>query len=186
MCNNKILTITLTIFLTLLTGLSQTAMAATPYAQLASNQTQLADTINQGIVATLQNVDNLEEIDWDKEENKLIIKEDGVYFVMAVAQVGAREYGSALSDNGGDLSFWFALNDKVIANTGTWHHVSPQSKSNTIVDQYALPLKKGDALSFMFSASTTSIGMVTFRGTETRPSSPGLSVSVFKMGEIPE
>jgi hypothetical protein len=161
------------------------AMATTSYAQLASNQDQTVDAINKDIVVQLQNVDVIESMDWNKDENKLIVKEDGLYFIMAVAQVGARESGAKVPDTGGDLYLWFAKNNVPINNSSNWIHVSPQSKSNTIVDQYALPLSKGDSLQFMFSTNTTSVGLVAFRGTEQRPNSPGLTVSVFKLGEIP-
>ena len=177
----------LTVFFNAVSSLEQTAFATSVYAQINSEKSQFADAINKDTLAEFKmQTSYLENIDWNSKENKLIIKEDGLYFIMAVAQVGAHESGPSISEAGGDIFFWFVLNDKEITDSAATLHVVPQSKSNTIVDEYILPLQTGDTLSFMFSTTEISIGLVTFQGTELRPRSPGLTVSVFKVGEVPK
>ena len=116
---------------------------------------------------------------WDPNDNKLTITEDGTYFVMSSLQVGTRE--NITIDNGGDIYYWIELNGGSVVDSGSWISVSPTSKSNTVISQYTLALKKGDVLRFLYSSTQPDIGLVTFYGTELRPASPGATLSIFKI-----
>jgi len=165
---------------------NQVTLAAIPYAQLSSSKNQITseEDINKNIPIIMQNINYIEGLSWDNKENKLSISEDGMYFIMAVAQMGSRE-SAKLNDKGGDAFYWFEINGKPVKDSSEWVHISPSAKSNTVITQYILPLKKGDSLQFIYSTTAASIGLVTFRGTEYRPSSAGLTLSVFKVAEIP-
>lgn len=152
------------------------------YAQISSNQDQLttADNINRGIVAQIQKVGSVAGINFDSKKNEIIVQEDGVYFLMAVAQMGAREEAGNIV-KGGDIYFWVDLNDKAIEESGSWIFASPSARAHTIVEQMIQPLKKGDRIRFKFAANSPSMGLITFDSTEKWPSSPGISVSMYKV-----
>lgn len=159
-----------------------TVAAEAIYAQLSSRQDQLAtmDTINKGIVVEINNVDSIAGMSFDAKTNELAVKEEGIYFLMAVAQVGAREYAGAIV-KGGDIYFWIEMNKKAIENSANWIFASPSARAHTIVDQMILPCKKGDLIRFKFATSSPSMGLITFGATEKWPASPGITLSVYKI-----
>lgn len=156
------------------------------YAQLANSGNQLTDkaNINKPTAIIAQNLSSIAGMDWNKDKNALTIKEDGIYTIISEVQCGTRETIS-LPPEGGDMYYWLEADGKEITDTGNWVHVSPESKSNTIGNYFVLPLKAGTKLRFMFSTTIADIGVVSFRATELRPASPGLTVSIFKVGELP-
>lgn len=169
--------------LTLLEILNANDAAAAPvYAQVASNQDQLVtlDTINQGIVATIQKATNVVGLNFDQQKNELVVQEDGAYFLMAVAQMGAREQADNIV-KGGDIYFWIEVNGKAIEDSGSWIFASPSARAHTIVDNLIQTFKAGDRIRFKFSANSPSMGLITFEATEKWPASPGLTVSVYKI-----
>jgi len=165
-------------------GFAQPASTGTVYAQLASTDDQLAtfDTINQAIPIDIQSVDAISEMEWDPKNDKLTIKEDGIYFIMAVLQVGARENSTNIV-KGGDIYFWLEQNGTAVADSGSWVFASPSSRAKTITSQTVMPLKQGDALRFIYSSSAPSMGLLTIAGEKNRPSSSGISVTVFKLND---
>jgi hypothetical protein len=156
--------------------------AAVVYAQFSNRQDQLStmDNINQGIIAIMENVDGIQGMGFDAKKNEILVKEDGVYFLMVVAQIGARETASGIV-KGGDIYFWPELNDKAIDNSGSWVFASPTARAHTIVENTILPLKKGDRIRFKFSSSSPSMGLITFDATEKWPASPGLAISIYAL-----
>jgi hypothetical protein len=164
----------------LLGMLSSASMAAT-YAQLFSSQDQLltSETVNQPITASFTTPSAIAGMDWDAGTNQLKIKEDGIYAILSELQVGTRQYITL--EQRGETYYWIELNEKRIANTGTWISVNPNSKSNYISSFFSLPLKAGDKLRFMFLGTVPNIGLITFNGTELHPDSPGIAISIFKI-----
>jgi len=161
---------------------SDVAASKSHYVQLSSRQDQLAtiDEINKGIVVILENMDGIEGMGFDTKTNEVSIQEEGVYFCMAVAQVGAREYVGGIV-KGGDVYFWLERNRKAIENSGSWVFASPTSRSHTIVDQLILSCKKGDLIRCKFATSSPSMGLITFAATEKWPAAPGITLSIYKM-----
>ena len=163
-------------------GYAQISPNGTIYAQLESTGDQLAtaDNVNQGIPIQMQTIDGIAGMEWDSANNKLQVKEDGVYFIMAVAQVGARESAADIV-KGGDIYFWFELNGKPFPNSGSWVFASPKSRSKTLTEQMVMSLKQNDTLRFMFSASGPSMGLLSAPAEKNQPSAGGMSLTLFKI-----
>ncbi len=161
-------------------GISTHSLAAPAYAQLSSSLDQVAtgDTVNTGMVVALQNQDAISGIGWDPKKNELTIKEDGIYFLMATAEVGADQ--TTQFAKAGKIYLWYEVNKKPIPNSGNWVDAVPSERSKTITDQMVLPLKAGDVLVVKYMSTSQSLGLITSTGNEPIPASPGLTFSIFK------
>jgi hypothetical protein len=157
------------------------------YLQISNSEDQLTtmDNLNKGIVVILDKPDGISGISWDPKTNEAGINQDGVYFIMAVAQMGARESASDIV-KGGDAYLWFELNKKPIANGSNWIFVSPTAKAHTIVDQLAMAFKAGDKIRIKLASSSPSVGLITFPATELWPASSGISLTIYKIGDLPQ
>lgn len=126
---------------------------------------QLSDSTNQQPTTTLPTAIKFNTNDFLSgvghntagENDKIVISENGVYFLIAGGQVG-RENGMLLQF----VDMWFRVNGKDIANTNTRASL-PEGLSieDTIVliTQMAMPLAKGDVAQVMFSVSDTNTGI---------------------------
>ena len=159
----------------------QTAFSGT-YAQLSNNADQVAtaDTVNRGMAINLQVIDGISGVQWDPKTDKLTFKEDGIYFIMSTIQAGGRESATNII-KGGDIYFWLELNGTPVADSGSWTFASPSSRAKTIVDQMVIPIKQNDTLRFMYASSAPSMGVLSFPADNERPSSPGASITLFKI-----
>lgn len=159
-----------------------THVFASPYLQISSSgdQTTTMDTLNRGIVVAMDKPDEISGLEWDTKSHGVTVKEDGVYFIMSVAQMGARESATDIV-KGGDVYFWFVLNDKPIPNSSDWIFVSPTAKAHTIVGQMVISLKAGDKIYMKFASSAPSVGLISFPATELWPASPGVSLTMYKI-----
>lgn len=160
-----------------------TATQSATYAQLSSKEDQVAspDSINTPTVVIMENQDAISNMGWDPKTNELIIKKDGVYFIAAVAQAGSRESAKNII-KGGDIYLWAELNKKTIPNSNTWTFAAPTARAKSLVNQMVIPLKAGDRLRTVYSSSSPSMGLITFPATEKWPASPGITLTVFKIG----
>jgi hypothetical protein len=156
-----------------------------PFAQISSNKDQITDakTQNTSLVITLENVDALSQMAWDPTKDTLTIQEAGVYLITAVAQAGAREYANLIK--GGDIVLWLELNQKPVKNSGYWSFISPTSRSKTLVSEVVMPLNAGDSLQLKYYANAPSLGILAFPIGEDWPASPGIELTVYKVGEQP-
>lgn len=156
------------------------------YAQLSSSTDQVTtlDNLNSGIIGKMENIDGINGIGWDQATNEITVKEDGVYFIMAVAQIGARE--SAKVVKGGDIYFWLECNNQFVPKSGNWTFAGPDSRAHSLTNQAIIPLKSGDKIRVMFASSAPEMGMITFKRTEKWPAAPGISFSMWKIGDVQE
>jgi hypothetical protein len=177
---------TLMVLFILFNGINSVASAAEVYAQLSNTDSQItnAANINKPTVVVLEDVNNISGMDWDPKQNILTIKKDGVYTISSGIQAGTRQF-ARLDSAGGDFNFWLEANGNVLPDSSNWVHVSPHSKSNAIGNDFLVPLTAGTQIRFMFSTTIANIGIITFRGTELRPASPGITVSLRRIGDIP-
>jgi hypothetical protein len=157
------------------------ALASPVYAQLFSTveQTATPDTVNQPIPILLQ-ISNISGMAWDASSNKLSIKQDGVYIIMAGIQAGANEQAQNII-KGGDIYYWINLNNAPIPNTSSWVFASPQSRSKNISSIWIAPFKAGDSLQFMYASSASSMGIIGKVAMKNFPGAPGATVGVFKL-----
>ena len=152
-------------------------------AQLSSSEDQVTteETIDSPLVIKMQHINSINNMGWDTHTNQLTIKEDGYYFIMAVAQVGARETASNIL-RGGNIYIWFVLNEKEVPDSGAWTFASPSSRAKMIVEQQALHLRAGDVMMFKFSTSAPGMGLLTFPATQYWPESAGIELTIYKIG----
>jgi len=143
------------------------------YAQLSSSQNQSANgPVN---LAFIDKVDSLQNM--SSTQNKVIVKADGIYFVMAAGQIGAIKKG--VVDNG-YVDLWLVQNGKVVANSNTRLTVN-NAATGVLVSQTLMPLKAGDTISVGFSASDPSLGLVTIPATNGEPAIPSIIFSMHKV-----
>lgn len=156
------------------------------YMELTSDQSQTTtmDNLNQPVVIALNPPDEISGLSVDLKSNEVVVHEDGVYFMVATVQMGVRESASDIV-KGGDVYFWFERNKVPILNSTNWIFVKPSSRSNTITNQLAVSFKAGDRITLKFTSSTPSVGLISFPATERWPAAPGLSFTMYKLGEIP-
>lgn len=162
---------------------STSLSADTSYLQLASRTSQVAtaENVNRPLPANLDTLDGKlgYSIHWDRNlANTVTINEDGVYFVMSVAQVGAMQ---GVPYKGADITYWTTLNGAAIADTGSWVYSDATARAKTIVCQTMVLAKKGDAIGFMFSSSSENGGLIARPATSYAPNASSLSVSIFKV-----
>lgn len=152
------------------------------FALLTSSADQLVspDTVNLPIPVKLQNIDKIQGLQWDPQQNRMLIQQTGTYLIMSGIQVGARQSASNIV-KGGDIFYWIALNGTMIQNTGSWIFASPQSRSKTIANLWVTDLKQGDYLQFMFSSSAPSMGLISISGSAKIPNSPGVTLTMIKL-----
>ena len=153
------------------------------YIQLASNDTQLttANTINMPIKATLSVQDGKDgdAIKWHKDTNTLTVNENGTYFLMTTAQIGAKE---DVPVAGADIRLWYTINGKEIINSGNWVYAAKTARSKTIVSQIRINLKKDDQIGIMYSASAINAGLLSLPNNPIKnlPNAPSLTITMFK------
>lgn len=160
------------------------SLQAAPYIQLASTKDQLvsAGSENQPMVVMMDSQDGMAGIGWDPSKNEITVQEDGLYFVMAVAQIGKRDMPTAPTQ-AGEIFFWYEVNGAPVQDGGNWIVSSPASPAKTIVDQMATPLKAGDKLVCKFTSSTAQYGLIAYSATNMRANAPGITFTMYKIGE---
>ena len=143
-------------------AVSTNCLAAPSYIQLAGNDSMAVSgkMVNTAQPANLSMQDARlgTALSWDKQSPNIItVHEDGPYFLMTVAQVGAKE---GVQYQGADVRIWNTLNGKVIPDSGSWVYASEKARAKTIVSQLLLNLKKGDQIGFLYSSSGENGGLV--------------------------
>jgi hypothetical protein len=159
-------------------------LEALPYIQLASGKDQLAtaSTENTPMVVVMSNNDGISEMGWNASKNEITVQKDGVYFVMAVAQVGAKETATGIT-KGGHINFWFELNGAPMTDGDNWIFASPTARAKTIVNQTVMAFKAGDVLRCRFSSSTAQFGLLAYPATDAMGAAPGVTFTMYKVGE---
>lgn len=152
------------------------------YIQLSGTKDQVAteETYNHPTTVVMNNIESKSGFNYDSDKNEIKILQDGVYFIMASFQSGAREITGNII-KGADLYFWFEKNGNPIPNSSAWVFASPNARSKYITDQLLQPLKAGDLLTVKFSSSSPGMGIIAFPATEYRPASTGVAFSMYKI-----
>jgi hypothetical protein len=150
------------------------------HAQLISEQSQFFK-MNQATPAALRPVVNsLNDIIWNENEKGLTIKKDGVYTLIVNLQYGVKDN----SKSDGNLYYWLEVDGKPMPKTLEFVTVAQGTKSNMVRFTTSMPLNFGSKVRFMFSSTSSDIGLVGFPSTKSNPLASSLSISVFKVGNI--
>jgi hypothetical protein len=154
-------------------GLSLSSLASSPsviapavYAQVQSegNQIVTQDKIHQPLSIRAQTIINISGMEWDLVNNRMVIKQAGMYVIMTDIQVGGQ--------NNGDAFFWIERNGSPIFESGKKQSMSSNAQLILVSNSWILPLEEGDSIRFMFSSGTPTIGLMTVRGSKNIPNFP--------------
>lgn len=150
--------------------------AATTYGQFSSLFTQMPGT--KSSIVKFDSIDVIKNLVVSPSKDKIIIKEDGVYFLIASGQVGA------LTDPAnGYMDLWVVRNDRPVANSNARMSIRDASETGALITEVIVELKTGDTVSFGFSASNPNLGFI-YSEPANEPAVVSFYVSIFKMESI--
>lgn len=144
------------------------------YAQLSSDQTQVIGLEKSKHI--LINSDEINGVELNQTKDSIKIKESGIYYIMAAGQVGTREK----QNETGYVDLWLLKNGKIIANSNTRQATGPHF-TTVLASQYVTYLKAEDSISFGFSATRPSLGLIATKPDNSEPAIPSIIISVFKI-----
>lgn len=116
----------------------------------------------------------------DETKKVLFIPEDGVYEFITIIQYGIRD-NAAIS---GDLYYWLEVNGKPMSETTQCVSVPLQTNTSLRRFDSVMPMKAGSQIRAMFSSTSPDIGLLSFASTNSTPSIPSVTMTVFKIGNI--
>lgn len=148
---------------------------ASTYAQISSLNTQALGDAKTAIVK-MENMEVSNGIDLASSKDKVMIKEDGVYFIMAAPQVG-----STNSSATGYVDVWLMRNGNQMPNSNVRKGIAQGSDTTVVVSQTIAKLNAGDSIGIGYSASNPALGLI-FTKPENEPAIPSLIFSIFKIG----
>lgn len=150
---------------------------AAAYGQFSSLTTQVPTSSKTNIVK-MDQTDEILNLDISPKKDQIIIKEDGIYQIIASGQVGATS-----SDGAGYMDIWFIKNGKAITNSGCRMTISDASQTGVLISQTSLSLKAGDTISTGYSASAASLGFI-FLQPDNEPAIPSYLCSITKISDL--
>lgn len=149
--------------------------ATATYAQLSSLITQTPRSGGTSVVR-MDSLDALQNLGiTPQQRDKVIIKEAGVYFVLASAQVGAVNPGAA-----GYMDIWFIKSGVAVPNSGCRMSVEESSFTSVLITQTVIQLEVGDTIATGYSASGPSLGFV-YTKPDNEPAIPSFLFSIYKI-----
>ncbi|HEY5743357.1 MAG TPA: hypothetical protein VIS99_12540 [Terrimicrobiaceae bacterium] len=144
------------------------------YAQLSSLVIQTPAAKGRSIIK-MDSVDAMRNMEMSADKTKVVIKDSGVYLIMAAAQVGATSPGAR-----GYVDIWLIKNDTNVSNSNTRMSVDTSASTGVLVCQSVLSLKAGDMIATGFSASGPELGIVLLQP-DKEPAIPSIIFSILKI-----
>jgi hypothetical protein len=141
---------------------------AASFMQASSNEEQLAKDTKPNVVRMM--LDTGAGI--TNRSGVATIHIEGVYFLMAAAQVGGKAAGS--------VRLWFKVNGKDVVNSNTEQVIPDASFTAVLVSQGVLMLKDGDTVEVVYSGSAPGLGLIV-KKPEGEPVVPSIIFSAFKV-----
>ncbi len=166
--------------LVLVVAAPQVGRAAPPgpmYAQLSSSLSQKASLA--GSLVTMDSNDALGGLDHDDKGKSpdVVIKADGVYFMVAAIQVG-KEKGDA--DDYIDV--WMKQNGKDVDNSGCRQTIKDPKFTTVLVCQGIAECKAGDKFNVVISTNAPSDGVGIVKiAPKGEPAIPSIIFSIYKI-----
>ena len=152
-------------------------LSAAAYANLTS-LTTLTPTSSKGSLIKFDSIEVIKGFELNPAKNKLFVKQDGIYFIIISAQVGATS-----PEAKGDVDVWFSKNGKPIPNSTGRTSITNSTSTYTLVIQSILPLKMGDTIENYLSASGPSLGCI-FVQPDNEPALSSYQLVVIKIDEL--
>lgn len=148
------------------------------YAQINSAMTQRPAKI-VGSLFIAENIAANKNFDFSPNNDFLICKIGGIYFVSASIQPAALNLGI-----NGHLDAWFELNHKPISASCSRTYVTEKSPISVMTIPFIIELKPGDTLGTRFAASNPEIGITYIAAPSSiEPSVPSYTLSIYKVNK---
>lgn len=144
------------------------------YAQLSSSITQTPAS-GAGSPVKLEKTDAIKNFELSSGKDKLIVKEPGVYLVIASGQVGATHPGAT-----GYVDCWFTKNGAPINNSAARTSVESSAFTAVLVTQFVIDLQPNDVLGLVFTASGPSLGFIYLKP-DIGPGVTSMNFSIIKL-----
>jgi hypothetical protein len=152
-------------------------LAAATYANLTS-LTTITPTSSKGSLVKFDSVEAIKGFDLASAKNKLIVKQDGMYFIIISAQIGATSPEAT-----GYVDVWLSKNGKPIPNSTGRTAILDSTATYTLVIQSILPLKNGDMIENYLSASGPSLGCI-YMQPDNEPALSSYQLVIIKIDEL--
>lgn len=141
---------------------------AASFMQASSNEEQLAKDTKPNVVRMMMDTG----AGITNRTGVATIHIEGVYFLMAAAQVGGKAAGS--------VRLWIKVNGKDVVNSNTEQVIPDASFTAVLVSQGVLMLKDGDTVEVVYSGSAPGLGLIV-KKPEGEPVVPSIIFSAFKV-----
>jgi hypothetical protein len=141
---------------------------AASFMQASSNEEQLATDTKPNVVRMIMDTG----AGITNRTGVATIHIEGVYFLMAAAQVGGKAAGS--------VRLWIKVNGKNVVNSNTEQVIPDASFTAVLVSQGVLMLKDGDTVEVVYSGSAPGLGLIV-KKPEGEPVVPSIIFSAFKV-----
>ena len=145
------------------------AMAATPFINLFSDDSQVAAMPNVPLALKLSGDPTA---GFKVAGSKVTIGAAGDYFVEIAAQVGG--------SGAGNVYLWPRLNGKDIDDSNSVQYISSKDFTAVLVSQGEMTFKAGDVLEFMIAGSMPGLGAIASKPTGS-PTVPALLLTIYKL-----
>ncbi len=158
----------------------QVGRAAPPgpiYAQLSSSMNQLASV--GGTLVTMDSNDALGGLGHDDKGKSadIIIKTEGVYFMVAAIQVGKTK-----GDGDDYIDVWMKQNGKDVDNSGCRQAIKDPKFTTVLVCQGIAECKAGDKFNVVISANSADNGVGIIKiAPKGEPAIPSIIFSIYKI-----
>ncbi len=162
------------IFLLFSMVLGSQAQAISAYGQFSSIVTQIPSASGASFVK-MDSVDNLQNLEIASSKDKIIIKEEGTYFIIATGQIGGISAGAK-----GYIDIWFVKNDVPIPNSNNRMTITDYRTVGVLTTQFIIKLSPNDTIATRYFASAPSIGFV-FSQPDREPIVSSFLLSIFKV-----
>ena len=152
------------------------------YAQVFSTQTQKpVSIVGSRIIAENRATDSGTTLNFDisPENDYLICKVKGIYFVSASIQVAALVPGI-----NGHLGAWFEQNHKAISSSCSRLYVTEKSPIVLMTIPFIIQLEVGDTIGTRFASSGPEIGITSIDAPSLfEPQIPGYTLTLYKVAD---
>ena len=149
------------------------AVALMAHAQQAQLSASKSQTGREPTKVAMDTVDFASGIDHPNATD-VVIKHSGVYFIMVAAQVGS-------TSGTGYVDLFIRVNGKDLPNSNTRQSIVSADDTGVLVSQAVSPLKPGDVVNAVFTASDPSLGVIAIQPDD-EPLIPAVIFSIFRFG----
>jgi hypothetical protein len=148
------------------------------YGQMSSSLSQKAGL--QGTLVTMDSNDALGGLEHDDKgkSSDIVIKDEGVYFMVAAIQVG-KEKGDGEDDY---IDVWMKQNGKDVDNSGCRQTIKDSKFTTVLVCQGIAECKAGDKFNVVISSNSADHGVGVIKiAPKGEPAIPSIIFSIFKI-----